>query len=101
MGTKNVGSGASKSRLPRTHQASEAHRKNKRIRKTTERTLLQEMVAKLDQDKGAMGQLIDTMLQNAKAGDKDAAAFIGKYLLGNGKVSLDDLYNPPVVRKAK
>lgn len=75
--------------------------KRTRIKKTTERELLGEMVAKLNQNKGALPQIMDVMLAKAKGGDRDALAFIGKYLLGNGKVSLDELYNPPLIKPSR
>ena len=57
--------------------------------------------AQVEKDPGCMASLIETMLGKAKAGDKDAAAFIGKYLLGNGKIALDEIYNPPLIRKSR
>ena len=100
MGTTKVRGKTSK-RPASTHQASEAHRKNKRMSKTTERTLLQDMVAQLEADKGSMASIMASVLAKAKEGDKDMLAFIGRYLLGNGKVSLDELTNPPLIKKSR
>ncbi len=68
--------------------------------RTTERTLLRRMLARLETTVGdPLGDLLEKTLDSALDGDKDAMAFIGKYLLGNGKTSLSDLYSPPVIRK--
>ena len=101
MGTTKVRCDTSKGRLGQTAAASEQHRKNKRVKKTTERTLLRSMIDQLNAKPGVLGEITAKLLDSALAGDKDAMAFIGKYLLGNGKVSLDDLYNPSIIRKAK
>ena len=78
-----------------------ANAKKQRARKTTERTLLQGMVDELNKTGGAMSSLMKKTLDQAMAGDKDALAFIGKYMLGNGKVSLDDLTSPPLIKKSR
>ena len=74
-------------------------------RKVTERSLLRSMVDRLreGQERGEdpLGEIMDKLLSDARKGDKDALAFIGKYLLGGGKVSLDELYNPPLIRKTR
>ena len=75
-GTK-VEAVTSKKRL-RTEAASEQHRKNKRVRKTTERTLLQQLVSELDKDGSVLQKISASLLAKAEAGDKDALAFIGK-----------------------
>jgi hypothetical protein len=85
--------------MQQTAKASETHRKNARIKKTTERTLLRELVTKLDENPGLLTELLENILQKAKSGDKDAVAFFGKYLLGGGKIGLTDIYNPPIIRK--
>lgn len=102
-GTK-VETGPSKGRLSQAAglaKGPEQHRKNKRVRKTTERTLLQQLVGELDRDSSVLERISSSLLAKAEAGDKDALAFIGKYLLGNGKVSLDELYNPPLIKKSR
>jgi hypothetical protein len=75
--------------------------KQQRSKKTTERTLLQEMIGQLEGDKGALASIMAKLLEAGKDGDKDALAFIGKYFMGNGKVSLDDLTNPPLIKKSR
>jgi hypothetical protein len=98
-------------RSPRARQLAAAARgretqtQRKGRKKTTERTLIARMLSRLEQletETGdPMGELLANTYTKARAGDKDALAFIGKYLLGNGKVSLDEIYNPPIIRKAK
>jgi hypothetical protein len=59
------------------------------------------MVAQLDADPGALKAIYGECIAKAAAGDEKAREFIGKYLLGGGKVSLDDLYNPPLIKKRR
>ena len=79
----------------------ETQKKRSRVKKTTERHLLKEMLTVLEQDPSALKELTTKMLGLARAGDKDAAAFIGKYLLGGGKIALDELYHPPAIRPSR
>ena len=78
-----------------------ASNKPRKVKKTTERTLLQDMVAELSANKNTMKSIMETVLVKAKEGDKDMLAFIGRYMLGNGKVSLDELTNPPLIKKSR
>ena len=112
--TKNRGKGGPESLTERRNriggenlkQGTKAAQKACKADRTTERTLLRRMLTRLEErttagESDPIGSLLEKTLDSALAGDKDAMAFIGKYLLGNGKVSLDDLYNPSIIRKAK
>jgi hypothetical protein len=63
--------------------------------------MLQELVERLNQDHETLDQIYTSLAARAKNGDQNALDFIGKYLLGGGKISLDDLYSPPVIRKGR
>lgn len=59
------------------------------------------MLAQVEKDPSIMARIIKRALEDAEQGDRDARAFVGKYLLGNAKISLDELYHPPIVRPAR
>ena len=58
-------------------------------------------MAQLELMSGSVSKLTKKCVEDALAGDEKARDFIGKYLLGGGKVSLDDLYNPPLIKKRR
>ena len=80
---------------------SAASAKKARKRKHTERTMLQNLVEMLNKDEQTLAQIFDSLITRAKDGDHTALEFIGKYMLGSGKVSLDEIHNPPVIRKGR
>ena len=70
----------------------------KRKRKTERGFLLAiaEQVRPIDIQKIAKKQV-----ELALKGDKDALGFLGKYVFGNGRISLAELARPPVVRRSR
>lgn len=46
-------------------------------------------------------EIVKTIKAKAREGDKDAWNFLGRYVFGNGKVSLDDVVSPPMIRKSR
>lgn len=58
------------------------------------------MLAEVEKDPTIMARIIKRALDDAEAGQKDAREFFAKYFLGNGKISLDELYSPPLIRPA-
>ena len=68
-------------------------------KRRTEREFLAAIVEEVSTDDAR--EIAVNVVKRAKEGDKDALAWIGKFLLGGGKVSLDDIANPPMIRKTK
>ena len=68
-------------------------------RRKTEREFLRRFVA------GITARDIDRMraavVERACKGDKDACAFLGRFIFGNGRTSLADVAHPPMIRKTR
>ena len=81
---------------PQHLEASKAAKRKARDIRTTERSYLRRVIAEISSD--AVAAVARRVIEQAIEGDKDARAWLGKYLLGNGKISLDELHHPPLSR---
>lgn len=81
----------------------EAGRKKKvrqaAARRKTERTFLRRFVQGMTLDD--VDTIREKVIQMARKGDKDAWAWLGKYVFGNGKTSLIDVARPPMIRRTR
>ena len=84
-------------------QALDAGRKKKKraaaAKRKTEREFLQAIVAEISL--ADFKAIAENLLTKAKKGDSDALAFLGRYVLGGGKVSLVDVARPSMIRRTR
>jgi len=96
------GTFASDSELQATNLTEAGHQgtRDKASRKRkTERSFLEAIIDEFGMDD--FRAIAHSVRERAKDGDKDALAWVGKYLLGGGRVSLDELAWAPMIRRGK
>ena len=68
-------------------------------KRKTEREFLAAIVAEISM--ADVKEITRELLKKAKKGDQAALAFLGRYVLGGGRVSLTDVARPPMIRRTR
>ena len=80
--------------------AEKAREVRNRLRTKKMRTSEKYLMAVVDEiGTDSVRDLVRVIMNKALEGDKDAWAWLGKFVLGNGKISLSELANPGILKR--